>query len=85
MPKKKVNPNRKPATQADVQKARAAGIKAATAIMMYVMREKFGFGTKRLTRLWDEVSSLSEEMIDGRVKLDEITDVLLNEYGIDIK
>lgn len=52
--------------------------------MMFVLREKFGFGKVRLTRFWNEVDSLSEDVIKGEVKIEEIEEVLLNEYGIDV-
>ena len=91
MPKKKtkkVNPHRRPATQADVDKAkewaRDRAVSATTAIVMFVLREKFGFGKKRLTRFWDEVNSLSEDVISGAVKVEEIEEVLLNEYEINL-
>ena len=55
--KKKVNPRRRPATQADVRKAKKEAqtfaINACWAILFSVMRDKEGYGTKRLRRLWD--------------------------------
>lgn len=86
---KKTNPRRRPATQADVNKARKQatdqGVAAATAIVMFVLREKFGFGKVRLTRFWNEVNSLAEDVSSGEVKLDDIMDVLRDEYDIEIR
>lgn len=88
MPKKRINPRRRPATKADVEKAKKyaqdKSIAATSAIVMFVLREKFGFGKVRLTRFWNEVDSLSEDVIKGEVKIEEIEEVLLNEYGIDV-
>lgn len=85
----KLNPRRKPASQADVKKAadkaKNEAVATACAIFMFVMREKFGWGEKRLTRLWNEVNSLAVQVSNGEVKVAEIEAVLRDEYGIEVK
>lgn len=81
---KKVNPHRQPRTEADVRKAREQGTNIAAAIFLFVMREKFGWGEKRLTRLWTEIDSFAQDVASGQVKITDIFAVLRDEYGINI-
>lgn len=80
----KLNPRRRPATQADVKKARDEGTNIAAAIFLFVMREKFGWGKKRLTRLWREIESMAVDITSGQVKIMDVKKVLRDEYDIDI-
>ena len=61
MKKKRVNPHRRPATLADVQKAKKAAqneaVTTAWAIFFSALRDKEGFGYTRLRRVWDETTS----------------------------
>ena len=87
--KKKVNPRRRPATQADVRKAKKEAqmlaIDACWAILFSVMRDKEGYGTKRLRRLWDEVNYLSESVSSGRVNIRDLAETLRDEAGITLE
>lgn len=89
MSKKKTNPNRIPATMADVNKAKAKAqeeaVKIATAIFFTVMRDKEGWGVKRLQRLWDEVNELSDSLSRGYVSVKDLLWVLNEEAGIVIE
>ena len=88
MKKKRVNPRRKPATQADVEKAKRQAqdiaITSAWAIFFSVLRDKEGYGYKRLRRVWDEVNYLSDSIDKGYVKLDDLVNELA-EYGITLE
>ena len=59
--RKKVNPRRRPATLADVNKAKKEAmdiaITSAWAILFTALRDKEGFGYVRLRRVWDEVTT----------------------------
>ena len=83
--KKKVNPNRRQATQADVKKAKKqaqlAAIDATWAIFFTVMRDKEGYGAKRLCRLWDRVNDLSDSIIRGYVSVEDLKKTLAEEAG----
>lgn len=76
MQKKKVNPRRRPATLADVQRAKKEAqdfaITATWAIFYTVMRDKEGYGYKRLRRVWDEVNYLSDSIAKGYVNIKDL-------------
>lgn len=71
MKKKRVNPHRRPATLADVQKAKKAAqneaVTTAWAIFFSALRDKEGFGYTRLRRVWDEVNYLADSVSKGFV------------------
>lgn len=83
--KKKVNPRRRPATLADVNKAKKAAmdiaINSAWAIMFTALRDKEGFGYIRLKRVWDEVNYISDSIGKGYVNIDDLIEEL-RENGI---
>lgn len=86
MGKKKVNPKRKPATQADIMKAKkdaqSKAIDYAWAIFFTVMVDKEGYGRKRLNRIWNEVSDLSDSIAKGYVSVKDLMRTLEEEKGI---
>ena len=83
---KKPNPRKRPATQADVEKAKKAAtdnaIETAWAIFFTVMRDKEGYGIKRLTRLWEHVNELSSGVVAGYVSVADLKKALKDEAGI---
>lgn len=79
---KRINPSRKPATQADIKRAKKEAIAYAWAIMFTVMRDKFGYGPIRLQRMWSEVNKLSDEITEGYVSLNDLMRTLETEAGI---
>lgn len=86
--KKKVNPRRRPATQADVEKAKRQAqthaINMVWAVKNTALRDKEGFGYTRLRRVWDEVNYISDSIDKGYVKLDDLVNELA-EYGITLE
>ena len=84
--KKKINPRRRPATQADVNRAKEDATKfavdATSAIVLFVLREKFGFGHKRLHRFWTYLEDYCTDVVNGVLNVREVMDVLRDEYGI---
>ena len=86
MVKKKINPKRKPVTQADVIKAKKdaqnKAIDYAWAIFFTVMVDKEGYGRKRLNRIWNEVSDLSDSIAKGYVSVKDLMKTLEDEMGI---
>lgn len=84
---KKVNPNRIPCTQADVDRAKRVAVKEATtyamAIMLTVLVDKFN-GADYLPDIWREVNKLSEEITEKRVSVPDLVRVLREEYNISI-
>ena len=86
--KKRVNPHRRPATQADVEKAKRQAqeyaINSVWAVFFTALRDKDGFGYKRLRRVWDEVNYISDSIDKGYVKLEDLVEEL-KEYGITLE
>lgn len=87
--KKKVNPRRRPATQADVQRAKQKGqeeaIKLAWSILFTVLRDKEGYDLEGLQRVWKEVDDLSDSIAKGYCTVTDLRDVLKQEIGADIE
>lgn len=71
---------------ADVKKAKkmaqAEAVTIAIAIIFTVMRDKEGWGVKRLQRLWREVNNLSDSVAQGYVKISDLLAVLEEEANI---
>ena len=87
--KKKVNPRRRPATLADVNKAKKAAedsaISFAFAVFFTVMRDKEGYGTRvRLPRLWGHVRNLIDSISKGYVSVEDLI-AELKEQGIELE
>ena len=84
--KKKVNPNRQPASQADVEKAKhEATDKAVTyawALFFLSLRDVYGFGPERLKRLWNHICSRAEDVQRGTLDLEDCLKTLEDECGL---
>lgn len=84
---KKVNPKKIPRTQADVDRAWddgvMEGVHNATAMFMNVLLDKFN-GAEYIVSLWKEMTKLSEEVKERRVKIPDIVRMLKEEYDITI-
>ena len=83
--KKKTPPSRRPATMADVKRAKAAAmaeaVSYASAIFLTVLVDKFN-GEDYIADVWNEVLKLSEEITEGRVTVADLKHVLKTESGI---
>ena len=83
---KKTNPRNRPASQADIIKAKkqaqTQAINITWAIFFTVMRDKEGYGKKRLRRVWNEVNELSDSISKGYVNVKDLMRVLDEEAGI---
>lgn len=86
MSKKKINPRRRPLSEADVIKIQDNAVHLAFAIFLTVLKDKFGFSNDEIVRAWSEADKLSEEVLkDGLVKLKDLVDMLRDEYKIDLR
>lgn len=87
--KKKVNPTKKHVTQADLKKAKNEAVSEAIemtwAIFFTVLRDKEGFTTEDLQRIWGEVNDLSESIVQGYVNVADLKNVLKQEEGLVFK
>jgi hypothetical protein len=85
---RKLNPHRRPASQADVKKARKKGrdeaLKTAWSIMFTVLRDKEGYDLENLQRVWKEVEDLSDSIVKGYCTVADLRDVLKQEIGANI-
>ena len=85
--KKRVNPRRRPATMADLEKAKRTIMAEATghavAVFLTVLVDKYNMADQ-IVKVWRDVNKLSEEVIEGRVSVADLEDVLLREYGIKV-
>lgn len=86
---KRVNPHKRPATAADVERAKrdaqTLAIDCAWAIFFTVLRDKEGYGCMRLRRVWNHVNYLSESIADGRVSIQDLMQTLRDEAGITLE
>jgi hypothetical protein len=84
--KKRTNPNRIPVTKADLDRAKQQAtdesIDHAWAIFFSVLRDKEGFTTEDLQRLWGEITYLSDSIVAGRVNIADLKHTLKEEDGI---
>ena len=84
---KKINPRRRPATWADVERARKEAqddaLHLAMALFLTVLLDKFG-GEEYIGQVWTEVNKLSQEVSEGRVNLLDLRQTLLDEYSIEL-
>lgn len=85
---KKVNP-RRPASQADVERAKRTAVSLAIsqtqAIVFLALLDKEGWGREQLLKLWHEVGDVSNSIAQGYINLPDIIDTLRREYGIDLR
>ena len=83
---KKINPRKRPATQADVAKAKKQAtdeaISLAMTIFLTVLKDKNGFSNEELQDTWKNVENLSESIKDGYVNVYDLRTVLREEYEI---
>lgn len=73
---------------AEMKRAYDQGVNAGCAktliLMNYILRNKFGFGKKRFHRIYDEAKYLGVCVDEGRLTLDDMHQVLIDECDMDI-
>lgn len=67
-----------------IDKSRNEGILFVTVILLSVMRDKFGYGKKRLKRIYSAMEDLAESVGAGYVKLTDLQMTLEEEADITI-
>ena len=72
--------------QSDVKRikeeATNEGLKGALILIFTVMRDKEGYGIKRLKRLFNEITDLADSLKHGYVKMEDLEQVLFEEANI---
>ena len=61
------------------------GVNAAFTIFLTVMRDKWGYGHKRLNRLYGQIVDLSETIGEGYISVDKLKKILKDEAGIVVR
>ena len=88
MPQKKTNPRRKPATQADVKKAKEQAqedaVRLAWSIFFTVLRDKEGYALEDMRRIWAEINDLSDSIAKGYCTVSDLRTILREEAGAEI-
>lgn len=89
MGKQKINPRRRPATQADVIKAKNdavnEAVKLAWTILFSVLWDKEHYTPEDMQRVWKEVDALSDSIVKGYCNVSDLRNVLREEAGVDIE
>ena len=84
----KVNPRRRPATMADVnravEQATNDALTASAAIFLTVLCDKESADAEIIQRVWQEMQELSQSIIDGYVSVSDLRDTLRKEYNINV-
>ena len=84
--RKRVNPNRVPASAADVKRGRVEGIEQGAhmlfAVTMNVLKDKAGVDDDFMREMWEAIKKLLDEVAEHRVSLADLDRVLKEEYGI---
>ena len=88
MSKKRTNPRRRPATQADVERAKNVAVREATtatlAIVLSVLLDKFG-AQDYIQDVWREINNRSEAVAQGYASIADFKYILQADYGIELK
>lgn len=89
MGKKKVNPNRRPATGADVEKARRegtdTGMERALMLVLYVLIDQHQAPKEDVQALAEEVNDMAWRVSHGKVTWGMIEKALLTDYELTIQ
>lgn len=88
MKKKKPNPRRRPATEADVERAKKSahtlGLKWAIYLILYILLDKHDASKEDLQQLADEINYYAESITEGRITWKDIERVVRDEYEIEL-
>lgn len=83
---KKINPRKRPATQADIKRAKEQAqndaVNLAMVIFLTVLVDKQGYDKEHIREVWNEVNSLSDSIAQGYVSFTDLRKVLDEEYDI---
>ena len=84
----KVNPRRRPATMADVERAKKAtqaeAVTYAQVIFLTVLLDKEQADKDIIRRVWSEINDLSDSIAKGYVNIADLRHTLNKEYDIKI-
>ena len=88
MPKPKINPRRRPATQADVLRAKEQAVCKAImltkALVFTALLDEGIIQPDDVKRGWAKANYLAESVKKGYCSLQDLYDTLVAEYGVDM-
>lgn len=86
---KKINPRCKPATMAEVRRARkdgySEGIRGALTIMIYALKDKFSYTDEQLQAFSDAFNYTVDSIARGYITQQDLQIVIKDEYGTTIE
>lgn len=89
MAKKKPNPRRRPATMADVEKAKKESADTAAAYAMAIiftaLTDKMGMDYEFVHQVYEHANYVADSVEKKYVTIPQLIHTLRKEYGIDIK
>ncbi len=88
MGKKKVNPRRKPATEADVRRAKDKAtedaIRTVLYMLLYVLIDKHGATKEEIHTIQEDLNYIADSMNRGYVDWRDIKRTLEEEYDVEL-
>lgn len=86
--KKKVNPRRKPATHADVEKAKSQAsseaIRKILYLVLYILIDKHDAPREDIHQLADEVNYYADSISQGYITWKDVERVVRDEYEVEL-
>lgn len=79
---KKVNPRKRPLSEADVVRSQDNAVHLAFAIFLTVLFDYHGFSKDQIQEVWHQSDKLSQEITEGRINIRDLVGVLKEEYGV---
>ena len=89
MPKPKVNPRRRPASMADVKRAKeeavATAIVLTKALTFTALLDEGIIKPEDVKRGWEKTRCLADSVNKGYCSVQDMYDALISDYGIDLE
>lgn len=86
---KRTNPRKRPATMADIKKAKTQALDEALnlawSIFFMVLADKEGYTVEDMQRVWKHCEDLSDSIVQGYVTVRDLRETLHEENGMVIK
>lgn len=84
--KKKVNPNRKPVSYADVKKAHIAGAEFMFTVIVHILKDKLEVDDEKLLKLGPNIDYFCDSITKGYVNYDDLRKAQADEgYSVHIR
>lgn len=88
MKKKKANPRTRPATMADVKRAKhtatADAVRRMLYLLLYILIDNHGASNEDIKQLAEEINYYCDSISEGRLTWKDMERVVRDEYGIEL-